>query len=299
MLRPIGRASAARGPTIPPSPSTRAAFLDRFVRKGIETGLQALEAKALSTGTPADGGYAVPEAIDASIEKLLVDASPIRAVANVVRDRHGGLSQAGHLGGMVSGWVGETGSRAETGTPTFQEIAPPSGELYANPAASQAMLDDAQFDVEGWLADEIAREFARAEGAAFVTGNGTDKPKGFLTYTTTNEADSVRAFGSLQYIASGAAAALRRPIRRTSCIDLVQALSSRLSAGRGVRHELATLAQDPQVQDSDGAFLWQPGLAVGAPATLLGYPRRSRPKTCPTSRPTASRSPSAISRMAM
>src|SRR3546814_19402557 len=84
-------------------------------------------------------------------------------------------------------------------------IAPPSGELYANPAASQAMLDDAMFNVEDWLADEIAREFAVAEGTAFVGGNGTNRPKGFLSHTATDEDDAARDFGTPPYVASGAA----------------------------------------------------------------------------------------------
>ncbi|KEZ12172.1 HK97 family phage major capsid protein [Sphingobium yanoikuyae] len=175
-------------------------------------------------------------------------------------------------GGIVSGWASETGARAETGTPSFNEIAPPSGELYANPAASQAMLDDAQFDVEGWLAGEIAREFAAAEGAAFVNGNGTNKPKGFLTYTTTSEADSVRAFGSLQYVASGAAGAFAGSNPQDKLIDLVQSLRAPYRQGASFVMNSATLAAIRKMKTSDGAFIWQPGLAAGQPATLLGYP---------------------------
>src|SRR3546814_19703860 len=103
--------------------------------------------------------------------------------------------------------VGETAARPETATRSFAEIAPPSGELYANPAASQAMLDDAMFNVEDWLAEQLGREFAVAEGSAFVNGNGTNRPKGFLTYATTNEVDSARAFGTLQHLATGTAGA--------------------------------------------------------------------------------------------
>src|SRR3546814_11642684 len=107
--------------------------------------------------------------------------------------------------GAPAGGSSATGARGETGTPSFHEIGPPSGELFANPAASQAMLDDAQFDVEGWLASEIAMEFAKAEGVAFVNGTGVNQPKGFLQSPVTDEVDDVRAFGALQYVASGAA----------------------------------------------------------------------------------------------
>ncbi len=246
----------------------RVAFVDRYLRQGLEAGV---ELKSFSGASEAAGGYAVPREIDQVIDSTLKAISPIRAIANVVRTGSAGYRKLVSSAGIVSGWASETGARTETGTPSFNEIAPPSGELYANPAASQAMLDDAQFDVEGWLAGEIAREFAAAEGAAFVNGNGTNKPKGFLTYTTTNEADGVRAFGSLQYVASGAAGAFAaNPQDRL--IDLVQSLRPPYRQGASFVMNSATLAAIRKMKTSDGAFLWQPSLSAGQPATLLGYP---------------------------
>jgi HK97 family phage major capsid protein len=247
----------------------RAAFVENYLRRGIEAGV---ELKSFSGASSGAGGYAVPREIDQMIETTLKAISPIRAVANVVRTGSAGYRKLVTTGGIVSGWAAETGARPETATPTFQEIAPPSGELYANPAASQAMLDDAQFDVESWLADEIAREFAFAEGAAFVSGNGTNKPKGFLSYTTTNEADSVRAFGSLQYVASGAAGGFAASNPPDKLIDLVQALRAPYRQGAVFVMNSATLSAIRKFKTSDGAFLWQPAMAAGMPATLLGYP---------------------------
>ena len=246
----------------------RANFVDRYLRQGHEVGV---ELKSFSGASGATGGYAVPREIDQLIGATLKGISPIRGVANVVRTGTAGYRKLVSAGGVVSGWASEVGARGETGTPTFNEIAPPSGELYANPAASQAMLDDAQFDVEGWLAGEIAREFAVAEGAAFVTGNGVNKPKGFLTYTTTAEVDAVRAFGSLQYVASGAAGAFAAS-PQDRLIDLVQSLRSPYRQGAVFVMNSATLSVIRKMKTSDGAFLWQAGLAAGQPATLLGYP---------------------------
>jgi len=248
----------------------RAAFVDRYLRQGHEAGV---ELKSFSGASGAAGGYAVPREIDQLIGSTLKGISPIRAIANVVRTGTAGYRKLVSAGGIVSGWASETGARAETGTPSFNEIAPPAGELFANPAASQAMLDDAQFDVEAWLAGEIAREFAVAEGAAFVNGNGTNKPKGFLTYyTTTNEADSVRAFGSLQYVASGAAGGFAASNPQDRLIDLVQSLRAPYRQGASFVMNGATLAAVRKMKTSDGAFIWQPGLTGGQPATLLGYP---------------------------
>jgi HK97 family phage major capsid protein len=247
----------------------RAAFVDRYLRQGHEAGV---ELKSFSGASGAAGGYAVPREIDQLIGATLKGISPIRSIANVVRTGTAGYRKLVSAGGIVSGWASETGARAETGTPVFNEIAPPGGELFANPAASQAMLDDAQFDVEAWLASEIAREFAAAEGAAFVNGNGTNKPKGFLTYNATNEGDGVRAFGSLQYVASGAAGGFAASNPQDRLIDLVQSLRAPYRQGASFVMNGATLAAVRKMKTSDGAFIWQPGLSGGQPATLLGYP---------------------------
>lgn len=247
----------------------RTAFVDKYLRRGQEAGL---ELKSLSGATGASGGYAVPREIDALIDGTLKAISPIRAVANVVKTGTAGYRKLVASGGTPSGWASETGARAETGTPTFNEIAPPWGELFANPAASQAMLDDAQFDVEGWLADEIAQEFAKAEGAAFVNGIGTNQPKGFLTYATSTAGDAARPFGTLQYVASGSAGAFPSSNPQDKLIDLVQALKAPYRQGAAFVMNSATLARIRKFKTADGAFLWQPAMSESNPATLLGYP---------------------------
>ncbi|HEX7871864.1 MAG TPA: phage major capsid protein [Sphingobium sp.] len=246
----------------------RTAFVDRYLRQGLEAGV---ELKSFSGASGASGGYAVPRELDGAIDHLLKTISPIRQIANVVRTGSAGYRKLVTTGGVASGWASEIGARAETATPVFNEIAPPSGELYANPAASQAMLDDVQFDVETWLASEIAEEFAKAEGTAFVSGNGTNRPKGFLTYATTAEVDGTRAFGTLQYVASGAAGAFAAN-GADKLIDLVQTLKAPYRQGAVFVMNSATLARIRKFKTTDGAFLWQPSLIAGSPATLLGYP---------------------------
>ncbi|RJF91530.1 phage major capsid protein [Sphingomonas cavernae] len=247
----------------------RRAFVDGYLRKGIEGGV---ELKSFVGTTGADGGYAVPHEIDAVIDATLKSISPIRSIANVVKVGSAGYRKLVTRGGTPSGWVSETAARPETDTPDFAEIAPPMGELYANPAASQAMLDDAAFDVESWLAGEVATEFARAEGVAFISGNGTSKPRGFLSGTITNEADGVRAFGTLQYVASGAAGAFAASNPQDRLIDLIQALRSPYRQGAVFVMNSATLSVIRKFKTADGAFLWAPGLVEGRPDTLLGYP---------------------------
>ena len=237
-----------------------------FVRSGAT-----IEMKAFTGVTGDAGGYAVPREIDAVIDALLKAASPIRAIANVVKVGSAGYRKLVTTGGTPSGWAAETGARTETATPTFVEIAPPMGELYANPSATQAMLDDALFDVEDWLAGEIAMEFAKAEGAAFVNGNGTNRPKGFLQQPTAATTDGARAFGTLQHVASGAAGDFASNPQE-KLIDLVQSLRAPYRQGAAFVMNSSTLARIRKFKTSDGAFVWQPSLAAGQPATLLGYP---------------------------
>ena len=249
------------------------AFVEQYLRKGLANDLGAgIELKSFNATTTDAGGYAVPREIDEQIDRTLTAISPIRQVANVVKVGSAGYRKLVTTGGAPSGWVAETDARIETATPSFHEIVPSFGELYANPAASQAMLDDAAFDVETWLAGEIATEFARAEGQAFVAGNGTNKPRGFLTYTATADVDAVRAFGTLQYVASGAAGGFPTTNPQDKLIDLVQSLRAPYRQGAAFVMNAATLAVIRKFKTADGAFLWQPGLVEGQADRLLGYP---------------------------
>jgi HK97 family phage major capsid protein len=244
----------------------KTAFVDGYLRRGTE-----VELKSFTGSVLADGGYAVPREIDETIDTTLKAISPIRAIANVVRVGSSGYRKLVTQNGVASGWAAEIDPRPITGTPAFNEIVPSFGDLYANPAASQAMLDDAAFDVEGWLAGEIATEFAKAEGSAFINGNGTNKPKGFLQSPNGTASDNTRAFGTLQYIASGAAGAfVTNP--ENKLIDLVHALRAPYRQGASWVMNASTLATIRKIKTADGAFIWQAGLALGQPDTLLGYP---------------------------
>jgi len=263
------QAVVAARPALSGAKSVNSPFVDNYLRKGMEAGV---ELKALAGTSDAAGGYAVPEEIDAQIDRTLTAISPIRAIANVVKVGSAGYRKLVTTGGTPAGWVAEDAGRPETNTPSFIEIAPPFGELYANPAASQAMLDDAAFDVEAWLAQEIATEFARAEGAAFVSGSGVNRPKGFLAAPTSAQADGARPFGTLQFVTAGAAGGFASNNPQDRLIDLVQALRPPYRQGAVFVMNSSTAARIRKLKTSDGAFLWQPGLVSGQPDTLLGYP---------------------------
>ncbi|MDY7097489.1 MAG: phage major capsid protein [Pseudomonadota bacterium] len=262
-------ARAAARPIMSAEPAADAevkGFVDGYLRRGREA-----EVKSLNTVAQGDGGYAVPKAIDQMIARELVEISPIRALSQVVQTGTSGYRKLVSTGGTASGWVSETAARTETDAPNFAEIAPPSGDLFANPAASQTMLDDAAFDIETWLSSEIAIEFARAEGAAFINGTGTNQPEGFLTAPNSTAEDAVRAFGSVQYIGSGDANGFDAS-PEAKLIDLIHSLKAGHRQGASFVMNSATLGMVRKLKTSDGAFLWQPGLVEGQPDRLLGYP---------------------------
>jgi len=266
-LDKVSRAASrpAMGGAAPASEEVKG-FVDGYLRRGRET-----QVKSLNTATPRDGGYAVPKVIDAAIARELVEISPIRSLAQVIQTGSSGYRKLVATGGTASGWVSEVAPREATEAPKFAEIAPPSGDLFANPAASQTMLDDGAFDIESWLASEIAIEFARAEGAAFISGSGTNQPEGFLTAASSTAEDGVRAFGSVQYIGSGDAAGFDSA-PDAKLIDLIHSLKSGHRQGASFVMNSATLATVRKLKTTDGAFLWQPGLVEGQPDRLLGYP---------------------------
>lgn len=243
---------------------------DGYLRKGREDGLRELEQKALNLGTGEDGGFGVPEELDRNIIQLERDMSVMRTLANVIQVGSEDYKRLMNIGGGGSGWVGETDARPETSTPKLAQIAPFFGEIYANPAITQKALDDIFFDVEAWLADELSWTFDEEEGDSFVVGDGVKKPKGYLAYPNSVVTDKAgtRPFGTLQFVTSGAAAALSNADR---LIDLVHSLKrgyrkNAVWAGNGL-----TLAALRKLKDSDGNYLWRPGLEAGAPGVLLGY----------------------------
>lgn len=244
----------------------KTAFM-QFVRKGVEAGLGDLQAKALQIGVESDGGFAVPEELDRSIIELLRDTSPMRQVCNQITVGTPEYKRLVNLGGNGAGWVGETAARPATNTPTLGNISAFMGELYANPQATQTSLDDMFFDAEGWLSSEVGRDFSEKEGNAFLLGDGVNKPKGLLAYPLLTTGDDVRAFGSLQKLITGTAGT----VTGDNLIDLIHALKAGYRANGTWMMGNLTVAYMRKLKDSEGNYLWRPGLEAGAPSVLLGY----------------------------
>ena len=244
------------------------AGFEKFFRKGTEAGLRDLEIQAgLSTLSDPDGGFLVPEEMEATIDRVAGAVSAMRRISTVMNIGTDVYKKLVNQGGAASGWVGEKASRDETAAPKLAEIAINTKELYANPAATQKTLDDARIDIGAWLADEIVIEFAEQEGEAFIKGNGVEQPKGLDAYTKV--ANASYAWGKIGYIAGGHASLLNSADK---LIDLQGALKSVYRQGALWLMNESTQCVVRKFKDGEGNYLWRPGLLEDAPNTLLGKP---------------------------
>ncbi len=228
-----------------------------------------MRSTATVTSTGSAGGYALPEQIERSILRLTAEISPIRQIATVRQVGTPDYKELVDIGGAGFEWLGETDTRNQTNTPDLAEVAPTFGMASAKPQASEESLDDLFFNVEDWLNVSAAEAIAAGEGAAFVSGNGTKKPTGFLAGTPVSTADGSRAFGVLQYIASGQAAAM--PTSVDTFFDLIYSLRARYRSNAQWVTSKAILSAMRKYKDTTNGYLWQPSVVAGQPATFLGY----------------------------
>ncbi len=241
-----------------------------YVRSGEAAGLKNLEAKALSAGSGPDGGYLAPATVEAEVARRLAAISPIRALATVRTVSGGVYKKAFSLAGPAAGWVGETAPRVQGAGPTLAEMSFPAMELYAMPAATQTLLDDAILDVDRWIAEEVESAFAEQESAAFIAGDGIDKPKGINAYPTV--ANASWSWGNVGVINTGAAGAFPAANPSDVLIDLVHALKAGYRQNGTFLMNRKTQSAIRKFRDAQGNYLWQPAAAIGQPATLMGFP---------------------------
>lgn len=266
---------AALDDASPDATEHKKAFFN-YVRRGETGNLLDLQQKAMSVGSGPDGGFAVPKVIDGMMEDVAVNISPIRAIAQVVQISTPDYHKLVNKRGTASGWVGETDARPETNSSQLVDINPPMGEIYCNVAATQQMLDDVYFNADQWIAEEAGVEFARAEGAAFISGDGVNQPMGFLSVPSAAQADSVRAFGTLEYVATGSSGAFKTLSQTVNPVDDLFTLVSKLKAAYRKNAcwvmSKSTLFQIMGMKDYQGRFVFNPATAPGMQDTLLGYP---------------------------
>lgn len=224
---------------------------------------------SMSEGTAANGGYLAPVEWDRTITGKLKAVSPMREHARVVTISTGGFSKVYNDRVLGSGWVGETAARPETTTPGFGSLNFTMGELYCNPAISQTLLSDAAIDLEQWLADEVNLEFAKQEAIAFLSGNGTSKPRGLLTYVTGGASAAIHPWGAITTLNSGHATTIPNG---DPLLDLIYDLPAQFTANAKLFVNRLSLRAIRKLKDGQGNYLWQPSYATGLPQTVAGVP---------------------------
>ncbi|POO51456.1 phage major capsid protein [Agrobacterium rosae] len=261
----LGRKGAANAET----EEHKAAF-EAYIRRGDEGALRDLEAKAFSGSAGADGGYLLPQETDSDIGKRMSVVSPMRALSTVRQVSGAVLKKPFAPSGMATGWVSETAARPQTNTPQLSELTFPTMELYAMPAATQGLLDDSAVDIEAWIASEVDVAFAEQEGAAFISGDGVNKPKGLLAYDTV--ANSAWEWGKIGYVATGAAGAFASSGPLDVLIDTAYSLKAGHRQNGSFLMNRKTQSTLRRVKDTTGNYLWQPPASAGQAALLMGFP---------------------------
>ena len=250
-------------------------MLATFARKGVE-GLRA-KAADVQISVDAQGGFALPTEVASNIIQLQHESSPIRGLVGGISTSTTDYSQLVSVGGSASGWVGETSARPNTGSPELNKISAVFGEVYASPKAYQHVLEDAFFNVESWLAGEVAREFSEQENVAFLNGNGVNKPVGILNGLDTSAAyvagDATRDFGKYQVIKSGQASSLGAT--SDAVINLLRSVVLNTKTGYlGNAKWMMSRATHNVLVDlktTDGEYFLQRDITEAAAGRIFGY----------------------------
>ena len=243
---------------------------DDYVRSGEAAGLRALEMKAMSIASNPDGGYLVPPELETEIGQRLANISTIRGLASVRAISSTVYKKPFMTAGPATGWVGETDPRTQTASAVLDLLSFPAMELYAMPAATATLLEDSAVNLDQWLAGEVDQVFAEQEGQAFVTGDGVNKPKGFLAVTTV--ANGSWSWGNIGYIASGVAGAFPASNPSDVLVDLIYALRAGYRQNATFVMNRKTQSTVRKFKDSTGNYLWQPPVAVNGKSSLIGFP---------------------------
>lgn len=236
--------------------------LRAYLRQGTETGLRELEQKALSVGTDPDGGYLVIPEMSNRVIEIVRESSPLRQLATVETIGSKSLEIIVDEEEMASGWVGETEGRPETATAEIGKREITVHEIYAEPRATQTLIDDALWNIDEWLTRKVGNKFARDEATAFVNGDGIKKPRGFTTYPDGTGAEQI------EQVVSGDA----NLIKMDGLMDMQTALKEPYHANAVWLMKRATAGEVRKLKDGQGQYLWERSTQVGQPPLLLGHP---------------------------
>ena len=232
-----------------------------YLRSGQDQQLSRIEQKSLSTMSEADGGYLITRSTSKQITKILEEISPMRQLASREQISSSSLDIIEDCDKAGAGWTSETKEVLDTDTPRISKRNINVFELYAQPTATQKLIDDSSIDIEKWLAEKLIHSFAKLENHSFIHGDGTSQPRGILTYE--NGAD----WGKIQQINSGSESGLDSD----SLINLYFSMKEQYCRNASFLMHRSSLQAIRMLKDkSTGRYLWNPSLDSSTPDTLLG-----------------------------
>ena len=279
LLNNAGSQFGLAGSSMPDDPEYSSAFASYFrngaadaereLREANASGQRQTIHAAMSVGTNSDGGYIAPEEWDRRIRQRLRSTTPMRSIAQVQATSSGAFTTLWSSDEFGSGWVGETAVRPQTTGASLAQLTFEAGEIFAQPAATQRLMDDAEINIEAWLAESVEREFSRQEGIAFISGDGVNKPRGLLTYVAGGASDGEHPGGNLEVFNSESATDIPGA---DTLLTFKYSLAAPYRQNARWLMNSQTAAAIAKMKDGDGNYVWREGLIADEPATLLGRP---------------------------
>lgn len=233
------------------------------------------EYKGMVVGVDADGGYFSPPELVTSMTRVMLETGPFLDLPRTVELRHGDrFTEVVDRNTAGAVWAGETTGRSDTSTPQIGQLDIPLREIYAMPKLSQTLIDTANVDVVGWLAEKVGESFAHAEVEAFLSGDGVSTPRGLLTYPTAATGDASRPWGTLEHVVTGANGAFKAANSDPAdcLVQLVGKLKRQYRSNAVFVMNRPTEALVRTIKDTVGRFLLTDSLTADTPPRLLGYP---------------------------
>lgn len=161
---------------------------DVFVNEYLRTGrISDKSFDYYNTATATEGGNLIPTDLYDKIIKRVNKISAIRGLATIRPTSVNEVEFVIEKGGVVADWSSEMADKVGTDVEGFDKVTVACHDLYAIPSATNRMLSDNAFDLEGYIVEKIAQAFADKSGQAYINGTGVGQPKGLLTGLTATE----------------------------------------------------------------------------------------------------------------
>ena len=221
-----------------------------FIRKGIKSDFVT---KSFNGGAD-DGGVLITSSLSQQIIAGINASSPMRQLSSVESISTRSLDIVVEDGAFASGWVTEAGTRSDTDTPHLRKKTIHAHEIYAQPKATQSIIDDSEINIENWLVSRLTDSFVKLENEAFILGDGNNKPFGLLTNTDISRID------------------IGTTVEAEMLLNLINSLEEGYLANASFLMNRKTLSAIQALTDKTGRFIWQQSLSDPLKQTIFGVP---------------------------